>query len=360
MNQPAIVNRLLAAAVLVIFAALLIPATSEKSESAEQNETPSVLVQVTKLQKGSLPKVITVFGKVEATAAMREAITAPATAAVEAVFAKPGQEVSAGTALVQLGPTPETAASYKKAGSALNNARELVRRTQTLLDQHLATRQQLADAQKAVADAQDSLNALAAEGASTPKTLSAPYDGVVTSVSASPGAIVNPGTALLAIARMNGLVLRAGAVPEDAEEIHKGDAANVLALGDADAVNGNVLLRGSIVDPNTGLVPVEIALPKNNFLPGQAAQAQIMTGTAEGWVVPHQAILVNESGAPYVVQAKNMIAHNVPVTILLSAGARDVVVGTLDPEAALVLAGNYQLKDGMRVRIADPKQPYSK
>jgi hypothetical protein len=48
------------------------------------------------------------------------------------------------------------------------------------------------------------------------------------------------------------------------------------------------------------------------------------------------------------------------VTILLSAGARDVITGALDPEAALVLAGNYQLKDGMQVRIADPKQTDSK
>lgn len=353
-------NRLLAAALFVISTALIIPVTSEKSGSAEKSETPSVLVQVTKLQKGSLPKVITVFGKVDATTAMQEAVTAPATAVVEAVFAKPGQQVNAGTALVQLGPTPETAAAYKKTVSALKNARELVQRTQALLSQHLATRQQLADAEKAVADAQDSLNALAAEGASTPKTLSAPYDGVVTSISASPGAIVNPGTALLVIARTNGLVLRAGAVLEEAEEIHEGDAANVPALGGGDAAKGTVLLRGSIVDSNTGLVPVEIALPKGNFLPGQTAQAQIMTGTVEGYIVPHQAVLVNEAGSSYVVQAKNMIAHKVPVTILLSAGAKDVITGALDPEAALVLAGNYQLKDGMQVRIADPKQTDSK
>jgi membrane fusion protein, multidrug efflux system len=354
------VNRLLAAVLLVISTALMIPVASEKSRSAEKSDTPSVLVQVTKLQKGSLPKVVTVFGKVDATAAMREAVTAPATAVVAAVFAKPGQQVNAGTALVQLGPTPETAAAYKKAVSALNNAHELVQRTQALLAQHLATRQQLADAQKAVADAQDSLNALAAEGASTPKTLSAPYDGVVTSISVSPGAIVTAGTALLAVTRTNGLVLRAGTVPEDAKEIHKGDAANVLALGGGDAANGTVVLRGSIVDSNTGLVPVEIALAKNNFLPGQTARAQIVTGTVEGYIVPHEAVLVNEAGSPYVVQAKNMIAHKVPVTILLSAGAKDVITGVLDPEAALVLAGNYQLKDGMQVRIADPKQTDSK
>jgi membrane fusion protein (multidrug efflux system) len=121
-----------------------------------------------------------------------------------------------------------------------------------------------------------------------------------------------------------------------------------------------VLLRGSIVDPTTGLVPVEIGLPNSDFLVGQTAQAQIVTGTVEGYIVPHGAILVNDSGAPYVVQTKDMIAHLVPVRILLHGGATDVIAGDLDPSAALVLAGNYQLKNGTHTRLADPEQPASK
>jgi membrane fusion protein, multidrug efflux system len=356
------VNRLLAAAVLVGPAALLMGVAPAASGGADNKSAgPSVLVQVTTLQKGSLPKVVTVFGKVEASAAMRQNVTAPSTAVVEDVFVKPGQQVNTGTALIRLGPTPDTAAAYKKAVSALNNARDLLQHTKALLAQHLATRQQVADAQKSVSDAQASLVALSAEGASTPKTLSAPYDGVVTSVSANLGTIVNRGAALLAIARTTGLVLRAGTVPEQAEEIHEGDTVNVSALGGGDDTGtGTVLLRGSIVDPNTGLVPIEIGLPDGVFLSGQTAQARIVTGTVEGYVVPHEAILVNDSGAPYVVQVKDLIAHHVPIRILLSAGARDVIAGALDPKAALVLAGNYQLKDGMKIRLPDPKQPDSK
>jgi hypothetical protein len=86
--------------------------------------------------------------------------------------------------------------------------------------------------------------------------------------------------------------------------------------------------------------------------------AKIVTGIVEGYLVPHKAILVDDSGAPYVVQAKGMIAHRIPVKILLSDGTKDVIAGALDPQAALVLAGNYQVKDGMHVRTADPaKKP---
>jgi RND family efflux transporter MFP subunit len=298
--------------------------------------------------------MVTVFGKAEASASMLEDITAPASAVVDAIFVKTGQQVKSGDQLARLGSTAETATAYRKAATSLDNARGLVERTRALSTQHLATQQQLADAQKALSDAQASLDALTAGGASTPRTLTSHDAGVVTSISVSRGAIVTAGAALLSIARANGLVLAAGAPPQQAKEISKGNAATISPLGGGDVVRGTVLLRGSIVDAKTGLVPVEIALPEGALLAGQVAQAQIVTGTVEGYLVPHEAILVDDDGAPYVVQVQGMIAHHIPVKILLSAGTKDVITGTLDPQAALVLAGNYQLKDGMHVRIADP------
>ncbi len=351
-------TRLLAAGMLVALATILI--LQPVKSHAENTVEPSVQVQLTKLQKGSLPKVVTVFGKVEATAATRQDVTAPSTAVVQSVFVKPGQEVKSGTGLIRLGATPETAAAYDKAAFALNNARDLLKRNNELLAQHLATRQQVADAQKSVADAQASLAALAAAGARNPKTLVAPYDGVVTGVSANPGSIVNAGAALLSIARTSGLVLQAGAVPEQAKEVNDTDSATISALGGEGSTTGTVLLRGSIVDPTTGLVPIEIALPDGSFLPGQTAQARIVTGRVEGYLVPHQAILVDDRGSSYVVQSKDMIAHHVPVSVLLYGGATDVIAGALDPSAALVLAGNYQLSDGMHTRLAEPNQTDSK
>jgi membrane fusion protein, multidrug efflux system len=347
-------------AFLIISATLLAAAAPDASGSAKNSEGPSVLVVLTRLQQGSLPRVVSVYGRVEASAATRQTVMAPATAVVDAIFVKPGEEVAAGAPLIRLGPSPGTAAAYEKALSDLNAARELVRRTQTLLGQHLATRQQLADAEKSASDAKTSLTALKAEGAGKPQTLSAPFDGIVTGVSTSPGAIVNQGAALLDLARANGLVLRAGVVPEQAAEIHSGDPANITLLGGRDAGTGTVLLRGSMVDAGTGLVPVDIALPQGSFIPGQMAQAGIITGKVQGYVVPHEAVLVNDNGVPYVVQATDMIAHEVPVRILLSAGAKDVVSGALNPAAPLVLAGNYQLHDGMKVRVADPNEPANK
>jgi hypothetical protein len=48
-----------------------------------------------------------------------------------------------------------------------------------------------------------------------------------------------------------------------------------------------------------------------------------------------------------------MVAKKVPIRVLAAGGAQDVVDGPLDPGSPVVLAGNYQLDDGMRVRLAD-------
>lgn len=317
---------------------------------------PSVLVQLTALKKGSLPRTITAYGKVEPGPAARRTVMAPVAAVVGEVFVRPGQEVAKGAPLVLLGPSPATAAAYAQARSALRAADGLLARTRTLLGQHLATRQQLADAGKSQADARATLAALEAEGASAPQTLRAPFRAIANAVSTSPGAIVAPGAALVDLTRPNALVLRVGVMPARAAAIRPGQAVRITPLGRHDAAAGRVVLRGSVVDPASGLVPVDIALPPGTFLAGEMAAAEIVTGRARGYVVPHAAILVDRQGDPYVVQAVNRIARKVPVKVLVSDGDGDtnVVTGPLDPAAPLVLAGNYQLKNGMRVRLPPP------
>ncbi|MGH8290807.1 MAG: hypothetical protein ACREV7_17640, partial [Steroidobacteraceae bacterium] len=112
----------------------------------------------------------------------------------------------------------------------------------------------------------------------------------------------------------------------------------------------------AVAESDTGLVPVEVALPPGRFLPGEMAEAAITTGVKRGYVVPRAAILVNDKGTPYIVQAVNGVAHKVSVQVLDAHGDQDVITGALDAGAPLVLTGNYQLDDGMRVRIADPQR----
>jgi membrane fusion protein, multidrug efflux system len=324
------------------------------ADDGDSDSGASVLVTLSHLKEGSLPSVVIGYGTVGAANSGRKTLMAPESAVVGEIFVRLGEQVPAGASLVELAPSPASAAAYLQAKSAVTVAEQLVGNTEKLAALHLATAQELADARKSEIDARSQLRALETVGAAGPKILRAPFPAIVTALTTTPGAIVAEGAPLMDLAAPGRLVLTVGVVPAQAGDIHPGDPVQVTLVGGSQPVPASVQLRGAVAEADTGLVPVEVALPPGKFLPGEMAAAAITTGERRGYVVPHEAILVDDSGAPYVVQALNNVAHKVPVRILDAHGDEDLIAGALDARAPLVLTGNYQLDDGMKIRLADP------
>jgi RND family efflux transporter MFP subunit len=320
---------------------------------AQAQTEPTVLVQLTTLRKGSLPQIVTAYGRVQAGAPASQTIMAPLSAVVESVDVRPGQTVAQGAPLLRLAPSPPAAASYTQAESTVRVATDLVTRTRSMVAQHLATAQQVADAEKARSDARATLDALKAQGADGPKILRAPFPAIVTALSTTPGAIVAEGATLIQLARPQGLVLQVGLVPDEASSVAAGDNVTITPIGGGPPLQGTVSLRGSVVQATDGLIPVDVTIPLGKLFVGEMAEANITTGQLTGYVVPHEAVLVNDQGQTYVVQSMNLTARKVPVHVVGAQGVEDVIAGTLDPAAPLVVAGNHQLDDGMKMRVAD-------
>ena len=338
------------AAAAAVGVSMLAPrAFAGDAKDAERDEA-SVLIETSPVKRGALPRIIVAYGVVKADPAAQESVVAKTGAVVAAVHVRAGQAVPKDAPLVELTPTPSTHAAYAAAISAQRTAADALSRTQHLVADLLATGQQLAAAEKADSDARAELAALQAQGAGGPHVLRAPFAAVVTAVSAVRNSIVSEGAVLVELARPSGLVLAAGVVPAQAATIDRGDEVLIEAVGRSATIKSRVTLRGAAVDAASGLVPVEVALPSGALLPGESARASITIGEAQGFVVPHAAILVNERGDAYVVQAVGGLAKIVPVRILATAGAEDAVDGPLDTAAPLVVAGNHQLQDGMKVR----------
>ncbi|HEY1588924.1 MAG TPA: HlyD family efflux transporter periplasmic adaptor subunit, partial [Rhodanobacter sp.] len=194
-------------------------------------------------------------------------------------------------------------------------------------------------------------DALRAQGAAGPSTLRAPFDAIVTGVSATVRSLVNEGSPLLEIARPAGLVLMVGVAPDVAGSIAAGNPVRVSPVGESRTYQGRVIERGAIVQSDSGLVPVQIALPSGQLLPGESAQASIRVGSVSGYVVPHDAVLIDDNGNSYVVQAIGDTAKVVTVQVLDTQDASEVVSGALNAQAPLVVSGNYQAQDGMKLRF---------
>lgn len=321
---------------------------------ADDDDNASALVTVAKLQPGSLPTNITAFGQVQPGDTAQESIAAPFAARVGAVTVHAGQQITAGTSLLTLVPTPETRAAYKQAQLAARLASQLVERDKSLVQAHLLTQGELLKAQNDEENAKSTLAVMEQEGAAGPSTLKAPFDAIVTKVDAGPGAVVAQGAPVVELAKPNGLVLEVGVVAAQATKIEPGDAAAIAPIGSGESLHGKVLTREAMIDSTTGLVPVQISFPLGKMLAGEVARAIITAGEAKGYVVPHEAVLVDTDGTVYVVQAVDMQAKKVAVQVLAASGDRDVITGDdLDPKAPVVLQGNHQLDDGTKLRLAE-------
>ncbi len=337
--------------VIALGAASLCAVLSATADDSAAADNVSVLVHTTTVTRGTLPRTLVAFGAAQPDPAARLAVMAPVAARLAAVYVRVGERVAKGAPLVTLAPTPTTAAAYEAAVSAERVARDALVRTRQLQAQQLATEPQVAAADKAESDARAALAALSAQGAAGPVVVRAADVAIVTAVTATAGAIVVGGAPLIELARRTGLELVAGVTPADAPLVKTGEDAAVMPVGAHAPVPGHVSMRGAAVDSASGLVPVEIALPAGALLPGESAQALITTARVSGFVVPHEAVLVNDAGNTYVVQVERGVAKTVTVRVLVAGGERDVVDGPLDASAPLILAGAYQLQDGMKVRV---------
>ncbi|CAB3780232.1 hypothetical protein LMG28614_01020 [Paraburkholderia ultramafica] len=335
---------------------------ADSPAAADTANQPAVSVQTVRVQRAEIAQPVRGFGIVAASAASLTTINLPYLARIVQMRVQSGQTVTRGTPLFVVQADPAAVLAATQAKSAVTLAQGELARTQSLYDKGLATQSQLASARKAADDAQQALAAQNQTGvASGNKVVTAPLDGVVLLLSAAQGDQVQAGAAILQLAAGNGRDARAnlmlGVEPSDAGAIHAGDALTVRGLSTALAntlVNGRVALVGAAVNPQSQLVDVgaNVPLGQSPFIPGTRVRAEIATRPGTHWIVPRAAVLKDDQGA-YVFQITPQTkARRVAVTIQVENGGQYGVDGRLDAAQGLVISGNYELKDGMAVRLS--------
>jgi RND family efflux transporter MFP subunit len=317
--------------------------------------TPSVLVSTQTPVRGSIPDTVTAYGTAAPALNGGMTLSVQIDGRVLQLFVTPGEAVHAGQRLLDFEISAAARSNYEQALSALKLARDEQTRTARLLSQQLATRDQLARADKAVSDAQAALSALEqAYGGKPRQTLVAPFEGVVGAIPVAQGARVQPGVALVSLTRTDGFVVTVGVEPAQRQRLQLGDPAQLETLRSSPepALSGKLVRIDHMLNPTTRLVDADVAV-SGTLLQGEAFRARIELGRIEGWLVPHDAVLSDSQGA-YLFQVQAGKAVRVAVKLLGSDGNISVVDGPIDPHRLLVTQGNYQLSDGMAVRQSGP------
>ncbi|HJS87234.1 MAG TPA: efflux RND transporter periplasmic adaptor subunit [Acetobacteraceae bacterium] len=317
---------------------------------AQPAETASVLVSTIVPRRGTVPEIVTAYGTATPGPGSTTTISLPRAGQVQALSAEPGVPVHAGDKLLTFAAAPAAVQAYQQAVAALELAKKERAHTAELLAQQLATRTQLAQADKTVADAEAALAAQRREnGGDSVQVVRAPFDGVVTAVAVKPGQRVAANAPLLSVARASGIIVSAGVEPSERAKLRQGEAAKLEPLQGGGAVEGTVEQVDAMLDPATRQVGVAISVPPGSVLPGAGYRALITVGAFEGWPVPRDAVLSDAKGT-YVFQVANAAAHRVDVRIVGTFGETTVIDGPLDASRPVVTQGNYQLTDGEAVR----------
>jgi membrane fusion protein, multidrug efflux system len=319
-------------------------------------DTPSVAVQTIAAKRGSLADTVTAYGTAAPVVEGSTTLSLPTDGRVLQLAVAPGQLVQPGQRLLDFGFLAATTSAYQQALTALNLARSQRQHTAALLAQQLATRDQLAQAEKAVADAQTILDAMRQEGRDkSVQIVTAPFAGIVTAIPVAQGSQVAAGTPLITVARGDALAVIVGIEPSGGVRVSPGQPARLEPLtGTGAAIDGTVVRVDGMLNAKTRLIDTTISAPAG-LVPGAAFRAVITVGQFQGWLVPRDAVLSDGKG-PYLFQVSGGNAARVDVKIVGSAGDTTVVDGPLGPQLPIVIQGNYQLSDGMPVREASAGQ----
>jgi len=308
----------------------------------------SVVVTLAPAVKGQAPVLVTAYGEVTPGPGGETTISLPVDAQLQRREVILGQSVRAGDVLLLVALSPQAASARAQALAAVTLAKTQLAHARTLFARQLATRDQVATAENASTNAVAAAAALEDQGGA----VKAPFDGVVTALPVGEGERVVAGTALVTVARPDGLVAALGVEPGDEAKIKPGQNAQLTALAGNATALAKIERVGAAIDTKTRLVDV-VATAPNGWLDGEAVQATINVGTVSGWVMPRDAVLDDDQGA-YLFQASGGKAMRVAVTRLGFQGDNVVVSGALDPSLSVVIAGNYQLEDGDALRVAAP------
>ena len=158
----------------------------------------------------------------------------------------------------------------------------------------------------------------------------APTAGLILARNVEVGQIVSPGSgALFRLAENGEMEMRAQLAQQDLANIHVGLAAQVTPVGSDRTFSGSVWQVAPVIDPQSRLGDVRIAVPFDPAMrPGGFAEVRITAGTTTAPVLPQSAVLSDDKGNyVYIVNGKNRVER------------RDIKIGTVNDTGVTIASG---------------------
>jgi RND family efflux transporter MFP subunit len=263
--------------------------------------------------------------------------------------------------------SPETDHQYQAAVADAKNKRLNAERAKTLVKQDMIAQQ---EADQAEADAQVSeANVASLNTLKSYEIIHAPFDGIVTSRYADPGALVQNATTsqtsalpLLTIAEVDRLRVYVYPDQSDAYATRIGDPAQITLQERPGVHLGARVTRASgELDARTRTLLTEIDFDNKGgmILPGSFVQVSLRVRAAKdrAIIVPSGAIILRGDKAFVAVIQENNAVHFMPVVLGDDQGPFVQVASGLQPGQRVALNLGDSVPEGARVQPIENKTP---
>lgn len=325
---------------------------SEDMSGAALTEVISHQVQTASIQEQDVDETLHVYGKVSFDDAWLQNISLAYSGQIIRLPVLAGEPVNKGQLLAEIAADPAAAAAYQQALSAVRFSQSEVRRISSLMRDQLATKSQLAAAEKSLADSQSQLQQLKQQGlGKSIREIRATFDAVVATVPTQAGQRVIAGTTLLQLGHPDRLKILLGVEAEDVRWIAPGNAIDIYP-----AMNSNIRVRASVdkilhaINPQTRLADMLVRLSgvqTQNFLPGMTVSADVSARMfPNALIIPRQALMYGENNAAYVMTVVDGKAKRVSVQVVLEKEKEVLVKGDVKAGYQVVTVGVAELTDG--------------
>ncbi|MBU0498633.1 MAG: efflux RND transporter periplasmic adaptor subunit [Gammaproteobacteria bacterium] len=178
-------------------------------------------------------------------------------------------------------------------------------------------------------------------------------DGVISSRSATLGAVVQAGTELFRLVRQNRVEWRAEVAARDFAQIKPGQKVS-LTLPGGERVEGLVRAVSPTLDANTRTARVFVSLPPDSpAKAGMFAQGEIFSGANQALTLPHTAVILRDGNSyVFTIGEDNRVGQR-PVRVGRRGDRRVEIAEGLDAGTRVVATGGAFLNDGDGVQVVD-------
>lgn len=327
---------------------------SKSVTATSSGDQPVAAVQTSPVVESEISELRTAYGTVVAGTGGRQSIVLPLESKVTGILVSAGQIVTQGDPVAEIEPSPDTLLALQQARAMTDATDQSLQNIKERYRMKLMTVQDLQSAEASAREAHVKLQNLLDRGAGGKQTLRAPGSGVVTRIDMLAGQIIPAGSPLMEIDDPSQFAACLGIEPGDSGHLVVGQTITLRAtsIGDGKQIPSTVRVITRQTNPETRLIDVLASLSSDHTWPlGAALSATIRLSSKSGLIVPRDSVVEQDGGYSLYTDSHHHAKRHVVQLGLQNDHAAEVVnaLPPLHPGDAVVVLGNYQLKDGMKL-----------